>query len=83
MPYMTTRTLIHTHAHLQHGTMTGHNVKTVTARPWPAVHTVHISLLISASHSIPSFSFFLIKTVYSIMYYRVERELCCTRKVTL
>lgn len=57
MPYMTTRTLIHTHAHLQHGTMTGHNVKTVTARPWPAVHTVHISLLISASHSIPSFSF--------------------------
>lgn len=33
MPHMTTRTLIHTYAHLQHGTMTGHNEKTVTAAP--------------------------------------------------
>lgn len=46
MPYMTTHTLIHRHAHLQHRTMTGHNAKAVTARPRSAAQfMLHISLL--------------------------------------
>lgn len=58
MPYMTTRTLIHTHAHLQHRTMTGHDAETVTARPRSAAQfVINISVLHSEDKN--SFSFFL------------------------